>query len=151
MKNKLYTDSSFDWKSTNQTKENVVRGKIAISDGKDYNVVEKVAIGKVPKLKQYNNILELFAIGRAIEIAIEKDFEGILSLWSDSRVALAWAHNGKINPKVFTLAHKEALEYVLLMEEEYKGEVQFNHVKRDRNYAGHLLEKELKRERPHAV
>ncbi len=114
---KLYCDASFDWKSTYQTKENVVRGKIAVSDGKDYNVVEKVAIGKVPKLKQYNNILELFAIGRAIEIAIEKEFGasraeqgGILSLWSDSRVAISWAHNGKINPKVLTEAHTSALE-----------------------------------------
>ncbi|KKT20039.1 MAG: hypothetical protein UW07_C0019G0011 [Candidatus Nomurabacteria bacterium GW2011_GWF2_43_8] len=144
----LYTDASFDWTSTEKVIENVVRGKIAISDGEKFNYVDKVAIGKVPELKQYINILELFAIGRAIELAIEHNFKGILSIWSDSQVAVGWANNKKINPKVETEAHRNALEYVIATHKKY-GEVEYNFIPRDQNPAGKLLEAELEKESPH--
>lgn len=139
---KLYTDASFDWNHTEKTTENVVRGKISISDGSQFKKVEKVAIGKVEGLKQYINILELFAIGRAIELAIENNFEGTLSVWSDSRVAIGWAHAGKVNPKVETEAHRNAIEYVNVAHEKF-GQVEFNYVPREENPAGWLLQEEL--------
>lgn len=139
---KLYTDASFDWNHTGTTKENFVRGKIAVSDGNGFNRVDKVAIGKVEGLKQYINILELTAIARAVELAIENHFEGILSIWSDSQVAVGWAHHGRINPKVETEAHRNAMEYLRKAMEKY-GEVEFNFVPREQNPAGHLLQAEL--------
>ena len=57
----LYCDASFDWTHTTTTEEPIVRGKIAIS-GEGLNTIEKVAIGKVPDLRQYINILELVAL-----------------------------------------------------------------------------------------
>lgn len=140
--NKLYCDASFDWNSTEKTTENVVRGKVAISDGNGFKRIEKVAIGKVEGLKQYINILELFAIGRAIELAILEKFEGILSIYSDSQVALGWAKSGRINPKVETEAHKTALEFVVAAKEKF-GQVEFNYVSREHNPAGFLLQEEL--------
>lgn len=149
--NKLYTDASFDWNHTDKTKETVVRGKIAVSDGNGFERVDKVAVGKVNGLKQYINILELTALARAIELAIENNFEGTLSLWSDSRVAVSWAHSGRINPKVSTLAHATALDYLKGAIQKYNGDIQFNFIPRDANPAGHLLEDELEKEKPHAL
>jgi hypothetical protein len=147
---KLYCDASFDWNSTEKTTEPVVRGKVAITDGADFKKVEKVAIGKVEGLKQYINILELFAIGRAIELAILNKFEGILSVWSDSQVAIGWAKSGRINPKVNTEAHRTALEFVVAAHEKF-GQIEFNYVRREHNPAGKLLEEELEKESPHAL
>lgn len=147
--NKLYTDGSFDWNHTNQTEESFVRGKIAVSDGENFNRVDKIAIGKVPSLKQYINIIELTAIARAIELAIENNFEGILSIHSDSQVAVGWAKNGRINPKVETEAHRNAMEYLLAGQKKF-GQVEFNFIPREKNPAGFLLAEELEKESPHA-
>jgi hypothetical protein len=146
---KLYTDASFDWTHTEKTTENVVRGKIAITDADKFEHVDKVAIGKVPELKQYINVFELTAIARAVELAIENNFEGILSIWSDSQVAVGWAKKGEINPNVKTEAHRSALEYLVAQTKAYRnknmayGEIQFNFIPREKNPAGYLLQNEL--------
>lgn len=149
----LFTDASFDYRHTKKAKD-VVRGKIAVSDGTVGKIkrIEKVAIGKVQGLKQYNNVLELIAIGRAIEIASEtKDADNSLKLFTDSKVAMYWARAGKIKPTVATQAHLNALEYVRNARNVFNGVVTFNFIGRDHNPAGHLLENELKRESPHAI
>lgn len=61
----LYTDGSFNWKHGRDTTENVVRGKICVTDGQHFTKIENVAIGKIEGLMQYINILEFFAIARA--------------------------------------------------------------------------------------
>ena len=144
-----YTDSSFDYKSTDKTSENVVRGKIAVV-GKGFERVEKVVIGKVPELKQYNNILELTTIGRAVEIASEdKDETNSLAIYTDSKIAMYWARAGKIKSGVLTKAHANALDYLRMARRQFGGIVTFNYIPRDENPAGHLLAEELKKESPH--
>lgn len=140
----LYCDASFDWTFTNKTTEPVVRGKIAVSDGKGFNRVEKVAIGKVEGLKQYINILELTAIARAVELAGEVgDEDKSLQIFTDSNVAMFWARAGKIRPKVLTIAHASALEYLKNARLKFGGIITFNLIPRERNRAGFLLENEL--------
>ncbi len=135
-----------------KAKENVVRGKIAVSDGTDFNCVEKVAIGKVPLLKQYINIFELTAIARAVELATEmKEKADSLAVYTDSKTAMYWASAGKIKAKVSTQAHENALEYLRKARIQFGGIVTFHFVPRDDNPAGKLLETELEREAPHAV
>lgn len=148
----LYCDASFDWKHTDTTTENIVRGKIAVSDGKDFHKVDKVAIGKVPELKQYINILELTAIARAVELMCDiPDKDGSLRIFTDSRVAMIWASSGKVSPKVSTDAHTNALEYLKKARVLFGGIITFHHVPRENNPAGWLLEAELEKERPHAI
>ena len=150
---KLYTDASFDWTSTEKA-ENVVRGKIAISDGDGFERIDKVAIGKVEGLKQYINILELTAVARAVELASEhfkEEAKGLLEVWTDSQVAMSWANNAKINQKIAKLAHYNALEYLRKAQILFGGIVSFHYIKRDQNPAGHLLEQELKKEAPHTI
>lgn len=147
----LYTDASFDHNSTNRTKENVVRGKICVA-GEGFEKVEKVAIGKVPNLQQYINIYELTAIARAIELACAFSAEdNMLAVYSDSKVAVIWAGKGSVNPKVSTLAHENALEYLRQARIKHGGVITFHHVPREHNPAGFLLEKELEREPPHTI
>lgn len=146
----LYVDASFDWSSTEKTEESVVRGKIAVC-GEGLNIVERVAVGKVKGLKQYINILELVAIARAVEIAKERRWEGELSVITDSKVAMYWARAYKINPKVLTSAHVEAMRYLKRVVWEWGQQVEFDHVKREYNPAGVLLADELEREAPHSV
>lgn len=148
----LYTDGSFDWTFTNKTTESVVRGKIAISDGKGFNRVEKIAIGKVQMLKQYINIIELTAIARAIELASEiGDEDKSLEIFTDSNVAMFWARAGQIRHKVCTLAHQNALDYLKKARLNFGGIITFNTIPREQNLAGFLLAKELEREAPHAI
>lgn len=140
----LYCDGSFDWTHTNKTKEPVVRGKIAVSDGKGFDRVEKVAVGKVEGLRQYINIFELIAIARAIELAKEvSDEDNSLQLFTDSNVAMFWARAGKIRNKVRTLAHDNALEYLKKARLAFGGIVTIDTIPRERNRAGFLLEDEL--------
>lgn len=171
----LYTDASFDWNQTEKTKENVVRGKIAISDGISFERIDKVAIGKVPELKQYINILELFAIARAIEIASEMRREesgsckclscngecfgcnechqenfNALTIFTDSQTAMYWARNGIESKETATEAHNNALEYLRRARIQFGGEITFNFIGRNENPAGKLLEIELEKESPHA-
>jgi len=146
----LYTDASFDHRSTNQSIEPFVRGKIAIA-GDGLEIVEKVCVGKVPKLKQYINVLELIAIARAVEIAGQRKLGSSLKVTTDSKTAMIWASNGKVNPDVQTEAHLNALEYLKKSKAEFGGIVTFYHIQRDWNPAGKLLEAELERERPHAI
>lgn len=146
----LYTDASFDYKHTDQTTETFVRGKIAVvADG--IKIVEKVKIGKVPVLKQYINILELIAIGRAVEIAVQREWEGDLLVTTDSQVAKSWAKNGRVNPAVCTIAHQNALEYLKKSCVGYRGVITFAQAPREVNPAGHLLAEELKKEPPHTI
>lgn len=147
----LYTDASFDHRSTNASEDVVVRGKIAIA-GEKYERIEKVAIGKVPTLQQYINILELTAIARAVELACDfREEDNMLSVYSDSQVAVIWASNSKVNPKISTVAHENAIEYLRQVRIKFGGVVTFHHVKREHNPAGYLLEKELEREAPHTI
>lgn len=145
----LFTDASFDWHHTEKTKESFVRGKIAVV-GEGLVVVDKVAVGKVPGLKQYTNILELTAIARAIELAITNKFEKNLKISTDSMVAMYWASSGKIKDSVRTKAHQEALDYLRNMKKQFNGIVTFYHTGRDKNPAGHKLEEELKKEKSYA-
>ena len=154
----LFCDASFDPHYTKTETGDAVRGKIGISDGENINIVEKVAVGKVPDLKQYINVFELIAIARSIEIAAEKmetRFPGwtdvlALEVMSDSSTAVYWSRNGRTNPKVFTQAHGNALAYLRDVKDRIKIGVIFTHVPREKNPAGFLLAKELRRESPHA-
>lgn len=148
----LFCDASFDWTHTKITVEKFVRGKIAVSDGVDFNKVEKTVVGKIEGLKQYINILELIAIARAVELACDmKDEERSLRIFTDSKVAMIWASSGTINPKVATEAHLNALEYLRKARIAYGGIITFNHTPRESNPAGHLLAAELEVEKPHAI
>lgn len=147
----LYCDASFDWNHTNQTDELVVRGKICVA-GEGLEIVESVAIGKVPLLKQYINILELIAIARAIEIAKQRQWSGSLRIITDSQVAKGWAHHGTVNKKVLTDAHANALEYLARVKKEFDDVIDFQFVGRDMNPAGHLLQAELDAgKKPHDI
>jgi len=149
----LYTDASFDYRHTTETEENVVRGKIAVSDGAQFNRVDKVAIGKVDGLLQYINVLELTAIARAVELASEETPKvDALTVITDSMTAMYWARRGRIKKKgIETAAHTSALEYLHKARLQFGGEITFNQVSREQNPAGKLLEAELERERPHAI
>ncbi len=146
----IFTDASFDWNHTERTKEPVVRGKICVVCD-ELKIVEKVAIGKVPTLKQYINILELIAIARAIEVATQRQWEKDIRITTDSQVARIWASSGKINPKVATDAHNNALEYLAKAKKDFGGVITFYHTKREHNPAGFVLEAELEREKPHEI
>mgnify|MGYP001603941657 CR=1 FL=1 len=148
----LFTDASLDWTSTEKNGENVVRGKIAISDGNSFERIDKVAVGKVEGLRQYINIFELTAIARAVERASEENPKAeALTIFTDSQTAMHWARNNRINPKVATVAHRSALEYLNRACIRFGGAVTFNYVPRDQNPAGKLLENELEHESPHAT
>jgi len=145
----LYSDASFDYRHTDTTEETIVRGKIAVS-GEDISTIDKVAVGKVPELKQYINILELVAIARAIELASEKQWQdNSLQILTDSKTAMYWARAGKIKPAVKTEAHENALEYLKKARLLFGGVITFNFVPREMNLAGHLLEIELEKSKPH--
>ena len=146
----VYTDASFTWQSTERTDEPVVRGKIAVA-GEGLKIVEKVAVGKVPGLKQYINILELVAIARAIEIAHQRRWEPDLRVTTDSKVAMIWASSGKVSPKISTDAHVQALEYLARVKKEHGGIITFYFTPREKNPAGWLLSEELEREAPHTI
>lgn len=148
----LYTDASFDYHHTARTADNFVRGKIAVADGNGFARIEKVIVGKVPKLQQYINVLELTAVARAVELAsLDKEKVDSLAVYTDSKTAMYWARAGKIKAKVSTQAHENALEYLRKARIQFGGIVTFHFVPRDDNPAGHLLEEELEREAPHAV
>lgn len=140
---RLYCDAAFSWTQVERTTSPQVFGKICVADGNGFVRIEKVGVGRVKGLKQYNNILELVAIGRAIEIAIEKGMTGALDVYTDSMVARSWA-TGKMNAKVRTVAHTEAEMYVALMERRFIGEIRVVHVLRDSNHAGIALEGDKK-------
>lgn len=147
----IYCDASFDWTNTEKNGENFVRGKIAVSCD-SFERIDKVAVGKVEGLKQYINILELTAIARAIELASELNPKPeSLAIYTDSRTAMIWAGAGKINPKVATLAHHNALDYLRKARMLYGGIITFNFTRREGNPAGILLERELEKEKPHAI
>lgn len=146
----LYTDASFDWKHTDETDENVVRGKIAVSDGESLQRIERVAVGRVEGLRQYINIFELVAIARAVEMeSLDPNRDTNLRILTDSRVAMLWAGSGKIKGKVRTKAHEAALEYLRRARIQHGGIITFHHVGRKENPAGHLLAEMLERVRPH--
>jgi hypothetical protein len=146
----LYTDASFDWTHTDNTTENIVRGKIAVSDGKGFERIDKVAVGKVDGLKQYINVLELTAIARAVELAsLMEDKPDSLAIYTDSRTAMIWAGSGKI--KKCSLAHQGALDYLKKARLQFGGIVTFNFVPREGNPAGAILELELEKEKPHTI
>ena len=139
---KLYTDASFNWKTTEQSEENVVRGKIAIHDDNNFKRIENVVVGKVPQLRQYNNVFELIAIARAVELASEENPKAeSLSIYTDSKTAMYWARAGKIKKaSVLTEAHASALEYLRQARAQFGGNIKFNFIPREQNLAGFLLQ-----------
>lgn len=151
MKN-IYCDASFDYKHTEETRENFVRGKIAIVFD-NIKVVERVVVGKVEGLRQYINILELTAIARAIELASQLNQKPeSIAVYTDSMTAMYWARAGKIKKSsVVTPAHESALNYLRGSVHKFAGVITYNLIKREQNPAGHLLEKELEKEPPHSI
>lgn len=149
---KLYCDASFDWTHTEKNGENFVRGKLAVH-GEGIERIDKVAVGKVEGLRQYINVLELTAIARAVELACEagfwKDEDRSLAIFTDSKTAMIWASSGKI--KTPTEAHKNALDYLKKVRLAYGGIITFNCIPRELNPAGEMLERELEKEKPHAL
>lgn len=139
----LYTDAGYRWQDTEKDLHLPVVGRICVTDNEEYTKVEAVKVGRVPMLKQYNNVLELIAIARAVETAIEMGWIGSLSILTDSKVAMIWASSMKVNPKVETDAHRNALEYLRSARKNYGGIITFRHVPRNYNPAGIVLEKEL--------
>lgn len=149
----LYTDASFDYKHADETLEDFVRGKICVSDGNGYERIEKVVVGKVGALRQYINILELTAVARAVELASELKAADTsldsLAIYTDSKIAMSWAINGKMKDKVRTVAHDNVLAYLRRGRLQFGGVITFNWVSRNDNPAGFALARELKREPPH--
>ncbi len=164
----LYCDASFSPQGNSRNGENIVRGKIAVV-GEGIEKVDKVAIGKVEGLQQYNNVLELTAIARAIELATDAK-NGVkcdhpemcnhwachphesLAIFTDSKTAMYWASAGKIKSKgIETLAHTNALDYLRKMRLAFGGVITFNFTRREGNPAGKLLEDELEKERSYAI
>lgn len=144
---KLYTDAGYTWQNTDKTEEGKpIMGRICVADDEGFSRIEMVGVGKVPVLKQYINIFELVAIARAIEIAIEKGWTGSLAIYTDSKVAMIWASHG-VGKKVETEAHKNAHEYLRTARKNYIGLISYNHVPRDYNPAGKILEVELEKDR----
>ena len=164
----LYCDASFDWTHTEKNGEDIVRGKVAVV-GDGIARMDRVAVGKVEGLKQYINVFELTAIARAVELASEMNKAkplcdhpeqcnhwschptDSLAIYTDSRTAMIWASSGKIKGGVRTLAHENALEYLRKVRLQFGGLITFNFVRREGNPAGELLEKELEKEKPHAI
>ena len=130
-------------------------GKIAISDGASFHRVEKVVVGKVEGLQQYINVLELTAVARAVELAVEHfkdECDGSLEIHTDSMTAMYWAQAGGIKKKgIRTVAHDGALEYLRMARLLFGGISTFHHIPREKNPAGHLLAAELLKESPHTV
>lgn len=145
----LYCDASFDWTKTEKSAGNVVVGKIAIADGKGFERIENVAVGKVEGLQQYINVFELTAIARAVELASEEKLKAdSLTVITDSKTAMFWARAGRIKKKgIETLAHSGALSYLSHARTQFKGEVIFDYVPREQNWAGKLLEIELEKQK----
>jgi hypothetical protein len=144
----LYTDAGYTWQNTLTTKDGEpILGRICVADTEGFSQIETAGVGKVPVLRQYINIFELIAVARAIEVAIEKGWVGNLAIYTDSKVAMIWASQGKVSKKVETEAHKNALEYLRTARKNYVGIVTYNHVGRNYNPAGKLLEKELEKDR----
>ena len=144
---KLYTDAGYTWQNSEKVKmgEQIV-GRICVADDEGFSRVEMVGVGKVPVLKQYINVFELVAIARAIEVAIEKGWTGNLAIYTDSKVAMIWASHG-IGKKIETEAHTNAYEYLRSARKNYIGIVTYNHVPRDYNPAGKILEVKLEEDR----
>jgi hypothetical protein len=151
----LYTDASFGYYTTD---EPVLFGKIAMwldkepEQGLDgFNYIEKVAVGKVPNLKQYINVFELIAIARALEKFVEKGLKAdVLYVRSDSMTAVSWSKNG-IPQQYMTAAHQEAINYFRRSANALKStgtSLVISHIGRDRNFAGIMLEEELEKHRP---
>ena len=144
----IYTDASFSWQRYIDTDDKIIKGKVCIiaedSIESPFNIIEEVGIGRVDKLKQYINILELIAITRAIEIAGEKGW-GNINVITDSSVAKTWATRG-IRASLFTEAHRSCQEYFNKAKAGHKGRVEIMHVVRDKNPAGKLLEIEKENE-----
>lgn len=139
MKNILFCDAAFNPHNPKWKDSKFVEGQICITDGKDFMVVETVAVGRVDGLKQYNNVLELTACARAIELAFQHKMDGGLRIQTDSRTAAAWAFSG-VNKKIATSAHFAAEEYFKNMKKVYHGEIFVGVVPREENPAGHKLE-----------
>lgn len=144
----LFTDAGYTWQNTDATKEGeAIMGRICVADSEGFSRIEMVGVGKVPVLKQYINVFELIAVARAIEVAIEKGWVGSLAIYTDSKTASIWASSGKVSKASETEAHRNALEYLRTARKNYIGIVTYNHVRREKNPAGHLLEKELEKDR----
>ena len=144
---KIYTDAGYTWQNTEKTLDGKpIMGRICVADEEGFSRVEMVGVGKVPVLKQYINIFELVAIARSIEVAIEKGWVGSLAIYTDSKVAMIWASHG-VGKKVETEAHKGAYEYLRKARKNYIGLITFNHVPREMNPAGKILEVELEKDR----
>jgi ribonuclease HI len=138
---KIFTDASFNWQDTEKSDEVVVKGKICIFyDVEKFKIVENVAIGKVPSLKQYINIFELVAICRAIEHATVLKLKDI-AIVTDSSVACSWATKGKLKDSTMvTEAHTNVFEYLDRVKKEFGGIITFSHTPREFNPAGIVLD-----------
>ena len=141
----IYTDAGFSYQKYEKLPEAQMMEGIICVTCDDFQVIEKVGVGRVEGLKQYINIFELIAIARGIELMIEKKIDEDVSLFTDSFTAKTWATKDKINTKRFTAAHDNALTYFRDMMEHFPHVVAFNHVLRDDNPAGKLLELEAEK------
>lgn len=128
--------------------ESVVRGRIAVCSKSpeanptdNFVAIENVVVGRVEGLKQYINVLELIAIARSIEVAAQRGWDKKIEIYTDSQVAFCWARSRKVNPKVETKAHIEALAYLKRSREMFGGRVDLVNIPRELNEAGFLLEK----------
>jgi ribonuclease HI len=145
--NTIFCDAGFAINVEKKLNRPFVNGRIAWVarvDGKSTEKIEEVAIGRVPKLIQYNNILELIAVARAVEMANElvpKD-EGVRSIQvlTDSKVAMWWARKQSFRDGVKTAAHAQAMEYLQRAIKNFGGIITYNHISRWGNPAGKMLD-----------
>lgn len=148
----IYCDAGFAINNpiNRKREEEVARGKIAVVS-EEFRRVDVVAIGRVPRLKQYINLFELIAIARAVEFATLQQWEKNIRINTDSHIAMIWASSMKVSKNVETPAHINALEYLARARKQFGGLVTIYQIPRDINKAGILLEDSQENERANAI
>lgn len=138
----IYTNSLFNYQKYKELPdEKVLTGIICVACD-DFQKIEKVGVGRVEGLKQYTNIFEFIAIARAVELAIENKLTEDLEIFTDSLTAKTWAEKG-MKIERYTAAHKSANSYFQDMIKNYPHNVVFEHIGREKNPAGKILEIEI--------
>jgi len=129
----IYTDASFHWKK--ELKSKIKKGKICILLGKKRKILKDIEIPEIWGLKQYTNLLELWAVREALFATRAKE----VMLWTDSQVACHWTRRRYNNLAQFSDFHYRLKEEI---DEKVVGLKSFeiDWIPRTKNKAGIILE-----------
>lgn len=145
----IYTDASFDFVAEADNGKDHVIGKTAMVSGA-IRIVDLAYIPRVAGLVQYINILETMAITRAIGVAGANLWSDDLLIRTDSRIAVSWFKHGP-RAQCMTPVHENMMKVLRAKVREYPGKVTVEHVRREDNLAGWILERELEFRRPNEL